>query len=198
MKLTALSLVVTLFGFSSCVEPEKLEVKEGKSTRSHVDTPVGNANNSGIGVKNYLQINNTFAQMTGISSTATDIKNEYEKVYVQLPSTSNPASVSGFNQIATIRLAFAYCDKYVDTKYSALYQENKTEPKVQAVKMIDNFIDIDYVNNQNDKDFLSDVVGIINNSDAIVTGIITTTENNKKLLKLSCTSILSSSYVTMI
>jgi hypothetical protein len=198
MKLTALSLITTLFIVGSCVEPEKLEVAEGEIESAHKDTPVGNANNSGIGVKNYLQINNTFSQMTGVSSTETDVKNEYESVYVQLPSTSNPSSVSGFNQIATIRLAFAYCDKYIASKYSSLYASNRLNPETQAKVMIDEFIDIDYENNPNDKNFLSDVVGIMENADSIVTGTITTTTNNQKLLKLSCTSILSSSYVTMI
>lgn len=198
MKLLTFSLLASVFTFTSCVEPEEVEVASSHSETKTVDSPIGQSNNSGIGIKNYLQLNNTYSQMTGINRANVAVKSEYDKVYVQLPSTSNPSAVSGFNQIATIRLSFAYCNKYIDDNYSSLYRASRTSASDQARSMVDQFIDIDYVNNEDDRGFLEEVTRIISNDDLIVSGSPTTETNNRKLLKLSCTSILSSSYVTMI
>ncbi len=122
----------------------------------------------------------------------TNIANEFAAINTQLPSTSNPNSLNGFNQIASTRLAFAYCDEFVDGRADLVGMNNQSAIN----NMLDGFIDIDQTNPDHQV-LVSELMSIMSDEDSLINDG-NATSKKAKLLKLSCTAILSSSYVTLI
>ena len=63
--------------------------------------------------------------------------------------------------------------------------------------LIEGFIDADIVNNEDHKGLYTNVLAIMNNDDTLINDS-NQTNRKKKLLKLSCTALLASSYVTLL
>ena len=209
MKRHSLLSLLVLVSLASCVEPEVLE--EDLADQNKVDNP-NNSGNPGVppvieeppGVpaeaknsiasKNYLQINNTYSTVTGVPTDQALVLSEFKAIQMQLPTTSNPEALNGFNQIAQTRLAFAYCNEYIDNKigdYSPLPDSNAID------LMLNNFIDVDVINNPAHVALKTNIMAIMSDADALVDdGNVTS--KRRKLLKMSCAAILSSSYVTML
>ena len=186
-KIVTFFLIVPVL--TSCfLEPKK--ISESKSGSSSVNF-TGKVTPSSIGSKNFLQINNTYSSITGISTIRTNT--EYEKLKTQLPSTSNPASLNGFNQIASTRLAFLYCDPYIDENSDVL----SLSIEDLSVKLINSFIDADVENNKEHQSLYENVLAVLNDEDELISE---SDEDIKKIkvAKLACTAILASSYVTLL
>lgn len=66
-----------------------------------------------VGVKNFEQINETMAVLTGIDPTTRDIERTFEELEVQLPSGNDIKSFLAANQVAITKLAAEYCDELV-------------------------------------------------------------------------------------
>ncbi|MBD66907.1 MAG: hypothetical protein CME62_17020 [Halobacteriovoraceae bacterium] len=165
-----------------------------------VTTPPATDDDDGghsVAVKNYLQINNTYSSLTGIPTDFkdqgknVDIKATFDAIVMQLPSSSNPESLNGFNQIAQARLGFAYCDAYMNKNYNSQYA-SLTNSQI-AQKLLDSFLDVDPVANTAHMDFKNEVLAILNNSDSLLS-----TNDKQRLSKMACGAILASAYVTLI
>lgn len=190
MRNKAIILMSVCFALVSCIEPEAKK-KASSGAAAPVSTFTERADSSGVAAKNFAQINNTFATLTGIPMG--DISAEYELIKMQLPSTGSLESLNGFNQIASTRLAFAYCDGFIDLRPDLSAMEND----IAVTNLIDGFIDINPSTNDEHKIMFNELMAVMNNDDSLIND--NNAANRKvKLLKLSCTAILTSSYVTLI
>ncbi len=143
-------------------------------------------------VKNYHQINNTYSQLTGVSTADPAVLDTFNSIKVQLPTTNDPKSVNGFNQIAFLRLAFVYCDSYVSERGNELLSKSNEEI---VQDLLDNFVYLDLAGNPKDRAFKDGLVSIANNED----GFLPAGSNMKeRAAKMVCASILASAYVTTI
>lgn len=198
MKSILLALLV--LNLSSCVQvevtdtsvkPEEAVAGSGKDDDGRSVASLG-MDVAMPAVKNYHQINNTYSQLTGVSTAEPEILNTFNSIKVQLPTTNDPKSVNGFNQIAFLRLAFAYCDSYVSKRGSDLLSKTN-EGVVQD--LLDNFLYLDLAANPKDRAFKEGLVSIANNED----GFLPAGSNMKeRAAKMVCSSILASAYVTTI
>lgn len=189
MKMKSLNPLLICFTLISCgIDPDP--IKQDGSGEASVEL-VEQVESSGIAAKNFAQINNTYASLTGVS--AGDVSTEYGLIKMQLPASSNPRSLNGFNQIASSRLAFAYCNPYIDGRADLDLLSNE-----DAIKnLLNSFIDVNPEKNSDHKKMFTQLEAIMSDEDSLIN------DNNadrkrKKLLKLTCTAILASSYVTLI
>lgn len=191
MKKSLIFLVISSLTLVSCIEPEAPEV--ASSSKDNDGARIAESvDSSGVAAKNFAQVNNTYSSLTGISMGDTLIASEYAAIKTQLPSTSNPESLNGFNQIASTRLAFAYCDKYVDGRGDL----SGMADSAALDSLLDSFIDIDR-SNPDHKTLISELNEIMKDTDSLISDGNAMSKKTK-LIKLSCTAILSSSYVTLI
>ncbi len=68
-----------------------------------------------IGVKNFEQINETMAVLTGVDPMTNAIRNTYRDLEVQLPTDNSIKSFLAANQVAITKLAAEYCDQLVNS-----------------------------------------------------------------------------------
>lgn len=68
-----------------------------------------------VGIKNFEQINATMSVLTGVSSMNNAIRNTYNDLEVQLPTSNNVKSFLAANQVAITKLAAEYCDALVNS-----------------------------------------------------------------------------------
>ena len=68
-----------------------------------------------VGVKNYEQILNTMAVLTGVSLEDRDIRNTYADVKDQLPTSNDIKSFQSANQVAILKLASEFCNELVNS-----------------------------------------------------------------------------------
>lgn len=190
MKTKIIAFYSLTFLLTSCfLDPKKIdEEKKVESTEKVFGEKV---EKSELAAKNFLQINNTYSTLTGVSTG--EVATEYENLKMQLPSTSNPESLNGFNQIASTRLGFLYCDKYID-KRDDLVKASNAEA---ARNLIEGFVDVDIDNNEDHQALYQNVMAIMNDDDELINDG-NATGKKTKLLKLSCTAILASSHVTLL
>lgn len=189
MKMKGLGYLVLSLSLTSCfLEPDKISDSKSRTNKVRIGEKVAPKS---VAAKNFLQINNTFSSLTGVS--AGDVASEYELVKMQLPSSSNPESLNGFNQIASTRLAFLYCDPYIDGRSDLGSMSNEQASR----NLIEGFIDADIEGNSDHQNLYQNVLAIMNDDDSLIDEN-NQSEKKQKLLKLSCTALLSSSYVTLL
>ena len=68
-----------------------------------------------VGVKNFDQINETMASLTGVDPTSNAIKNTFQTLEVQLPTDNDVKSFLAANQVAVTKLAAEYCNSLLDS-----------------------------------------------------------------------------------
>jgi|GEM_PF-1728044 len=76
-----------------------------------------------IGIRNFAQINDAFAKVTGVAKTTASIRTLYETdLKSALPTTSDIASFLPSHQVAISKLATEYCDVLINdtTKRAAI------------------------------------------------------------------------------
>ncbi len=193
MKTLGLSLTMVLM--FSCIEPDnadniKKEKKKGEVSLKSAQTT------SDLAIKNFLQVNNTYSKLTGISPNEGDILDEYQAIQLQLPSSTDPKTLNGFNQIASTRLAFAYCNEYIDANEDDYNLSSTESNRTELISLSQKFVDFDFNNNNDHKTFLTNLEAILSDEDELVNDA-NAERKKKKLLKMSCAAILSSTYVTM-
>ena len=199
MMIRNIGYIALVFSLSSCfLQPDK--ISESKPAEEEkIEITIGEkVTPKSVAAKNFLQINNTYSSLTGIKGDyrvegSETISDRYELMKMQLPSSSNPESLNGFNQIASTSLAFLYCDPFIDQKEELQSLSNEEASK----KLIESFIDADFDNEEEHKNLYDNVLAILDDEDSLID------DNNSarkklKLLKLSCTAVLSSSYVTLL
>lgn len=67
-----------------------------------------------VGIKNFEQINETMAALTGVNPMTNSVRNTFNDLETQLPTGNNLKSFLAANQVAITKLAAEYCDELVD------------------------------------------------------------------------------------
>ncbi len=210
-------LIFLFVCFSGCVE------NTGEFIEQEVDTsgnPIPNAGNSGgsgqelkkeelisgVHIKNFNQINMSFSKLTGIDRSRTNIVDVMSQILNQLPANNDLNSFTPFHQISITRLAFNYCELFIDEdkEFSALdYGSVSSEDLADA--MIERFLDELPSDEPQKYDVLrKEMLSILNNEDLTDAGKlldesgVDRAELKERLSKMACSIILSSSFVTLI
>jgi Concanavalin A-like lectin/glucanases superfamily len=68
-----------------------------------------------IGVRNFAEISATLSTLTGVSPTATKVRDTYTKVEQQLPTSTVINGFLASHQMGVTQLAVAYCSELVDS-----------------------------------------------------------------------------------
>lgn len=196
MKKQAILLTLVAGLTFSCVEPDEPK-SSGPSGPSEPSGPivVQSIDATPLASKNYLQISNTFSKKTGISTGDPDILSEFNAILMQLPTTSDPTSLNGFNQIAATRLAFAYCDKYADANYDSEYQSLSDADAIK--KLLDKMVDVNLDENEAHQALYENIMKIMSDEDSLVDDG-NPSSKREKLFKMSCAALMASSYVSML
>lgn len=197
MSLTKLSGLLSLLLLVACIEAEPMKKVKGNSDEKKY--VVGEAGkNYGVAAKNFAQINNTYARLTGVS--AGDVSDEFDAVQMQLPSSSNPNSLNGFNQISSVRLAFAYCDEYVDDNGNGRRDQFDSMTDNQVVTfLMDSFGDFNPEQNSDHRIVRDELRAIMADEDDLInTGSSVSNTERRRFIKLSCAALLASSHVTLL
>jgi hypothetical protein len=67
-----------------------------------------------IGLRNFDEINNTMAELTGVDPNDSDIRRMFDELKQQLPSTSDVRTFVSSHQVGIAKLALEYCSEMVD------------------------------------------------------------------------------------
>ena len=179
MKKQALLYSLVMAVSFSCIEPEKPEaISSGEVPAQGANAPIPDASGpTPIAAKNYKQFNNTLSKKTGVSTSQTTVLSEYNAILMQLPTTSDPTSLNGFNQIAQSRLAFAYCDAYMDDKYDSDYKSLSDADLIKL--LLNNMIDVDLVNNESHQALYAHLMSIMSDEDQLVNDNNATSKREK-------------------
>jgi hypothetical protein len=66
-----------------------------------------------VGVRNFAQLNSTFAQLTGIPTNNPAVVSTYQSVQQQLPPINTLEAYSSANHVGVAQLAVQYCDEVI-------------------------------------------------------------------------------------
>ncbi|MGB5324700.1 MAG: LamG domain-containing protein, partial [Pseudomonadales bacterium] len=70
---------------------------------------------SDIGLRNFLEIRESFAQLTAIDSSSSSVSDTYDLVVQQLPSSEDILGFLSAHQMGVTQLAIAYCGAMIDS-----------------------------------------------------------------------------------
>ena len=179
---------------------------DNASTTNDSSTSVSSLEaNDSVKIKNFNRLNMSYSKVTGIHRGTDEVAETLELILNQLPADNELDSFSPFQQISIIRLAFTYCDLYIDENenFSDL-DYSSVENEVIANLLIDNLLDDPPESDPNLYATLkSEVLSTLNNEAGEDVEKFISSDNNasslkKKLTKMSCSLVLSSTFMTMI
>jgi hypothetical protein len=134
---TVTTVVLLLLSYNHCVVNQKTGKNKKSSTQNTIvsETPTSNVSipetiedqntpnpnvittqTVEVGVKNFEQILNTMAELTGVSKDDTQIRNTYEAVEDQLPTSNSIKSFQSANQVAIVKLAAEFCHELLESR----------------------------------------------------------------------------------
>jgi len=176
------------------METKKVSMNDGAGGSEVVNaSDLGPVDTSGVATKNFSQLNNSYSTLTGISMAL--VNDEYQSLKMQLPSTNDVQSLNGFNQISSTRLAFSYCNMFINSKNVSIFTSDTNEQLIQ--NLLDDIVDVDIQGNPEHTELYNHLLDIMTDVDQLIVDG-NSANKKRKLLKLSCTAILASSYVTLI
>lgn len=162
---------------------------------------------TGVALKTFNQYNQTLSKVTEIDSATTAIATEYELIKNSLPSDHAAAAFTSFHQISQTRLAFAYCNNFIDNNAEFKAVNYATVlPQEMTTKLLTKFVGARPMSKFELYDQYNMAILKIMNNDAgmdengspvgelvpTATGATAT----KNLTKLACTAILASTEFT--
>ena len=204
-------LAISMLVFSSCMS------KDG-GKKNNVAAPVETTTStskaflvdeSPVVMKTFNQYNATLAKITGIDPAEKAISDEYEKIKNSLPGDHAAAAFTPFHQISQTRLAFTYCNKFVDfnSEFKA-YNYAALNSKALTKNLLEKFMGSKEILGDEMYEKYEEVLLKIMNNDAglddkgVAVGkllpLATGATLNKNLTKLGCTALLASSEFTTI
>ena len=160
-------------------------------------------------LKTFNQYNATLSKITGIDSAETVISDEYEKIKNSLPGDHSSAAFTPFHQISQTRLAFTYCNSFIDTNsIFKAYDYGVLKSQALTKNLLEKFMGSKEVVGDEVYEKYEEIVLKIMNNDAgldekgisigkllpVAKGAVL----NKNLTKLGCTALLASSEFTTI
>lgn len=209
-----LILIVVLLPLNSCIVNQNLKDVEvieddggGSSNNGHnTDSEESGSEefvaDTSVKIKNFNQLNMTFSKLTGIHRGEEVISETMTSILNQLPANNKMSSFNAFQQISIIRLAFEYCNLYVEdnSDFSTFLATSPTDEQI-ADRLIFNFLPPEMEDNPEQYNVLKDeLVSTLKNeaSSDDVAVFIENSPTTLKLTKMSCTLVLSSSFLTLI
>ncbi|MBM4337490.1 MAG: hypothetical protein FJ108_16510 [Deltaproteobacteria bacterium] len=69
---------------------------------------------AGIGIRDFAQINDSMAELTGVSPTSATVRATYLELQQALPSDSDVEAFVSAHQVGISRLALDYCDALIE------------------------------------------------------------------------------------
>lgn len=209
-------LYLILFFLFSCVgEGEKFKVDEDFSFPGQEEGVISTGDSKksapvesikGFHIKNFNQINMSFSKLTGVPRSRQNVSDVMGQILNQLPADNDLNSFTPFHQISITRLAFTYCEIFVDQdaefnglNYSTISSQEITD------RLISRFLD-DAPDDQPEKyDILKDeLLSTLNNEPDPSAGPLVDSVGvrsdilKRRLTKMACSLTLSSSFVTLI
>lgn len=162
---------------------------------------------TGVALKTFNQYNQTLSKVTEIDSATPAIAAEYELIKNSLPSEHAAAAFTSFHQISQTRLAFSYCNNFIDNNAEFKAVNYATVmPQEMTTKLLTKFIGARPTSKYELYDQYNATVLKIMNNDAgmdengspigelVPTAMGATATKN--LTKLACTAILASTEFT--
>ncbi len=216
-KIAVIALLTIVVGaFTHCVQNSPIGGSSSSSSRAPSSAPVVaptpeqvlNQAQVEVGLKNFEQINYTFAELTGVPVSNGSVASTYSAVEPTLPGDNEVKVLQSSNQVAIIRLAAEYCNQLVtngtftvnkDTIFGAgvFNLAPQAVNKQIVINRITNAFWGEGIIDPVELDFarleLIDVYDDIVFMDAAPTATATTS----KALRGACTAALSSAYVTI-
>ena len=206
-------MAISMLVFVSCMGSKSSSKNQAPASAS-APSPVSTSKSlmvdeSPVVLKTFNQYNATLSKITGIDSAESDISDEYEKIKNSLPGDHSAAAFTPFHQISQTRLAFTYCNYFINTNpvfkaydYAALKSQALTK------NLLEKFMGSKEVLGEETYERYEEIVLKIMNNDAgldekglaigkllpVATGAVL----NKNLTKLGCTALLASSEFTTI
>ncbi len=154
-----------------------------------------------VQVRNFDQIYNTMSRLTNVHPSEAVIGVGTQKIYQefaalksQLPNERDASAFSSFNQIASARLAFMFCNNYIEKNPEFIVLTKEAYIK----HLVENFLG---ENPETFADF-ADVSLILNElldeTSALKYMPSQNSSDLKKRYKVACTALLSSNYILVL
>ena len=161
---------------------------DAEKTPEEILAEVEPSSRNEVVLRSFAQYSGALSALTGVSVGEEPVRLEYDLVKNQLPPSSDSSRYSAFMQIAMTRLAFSYCNIWVDQQDGI----NDLEPEMITSKIMTSFFD-------SDPETLPAVGEIRDNLNSIhkAENLVMNDDQPRKT-KLVCTALLSSSYFTLL
>ena len=201
--------MISIFSFVSCKSNSS-----SKNQSANALSPVSTSKNlmveeTPVVLKTFNQYNATLSKITGIDSAEAVISDEYEKIKNSLPGDHSAAAFTPFHQISQTRLAFTYCNSFIDTNsVFKAYDYGTLKSQVLTKNLLEKFIGSkDILGNEVYEKYEEIVLKIMNNDAGLddqglpIGKLLPVAKGallNKNLTKLGCTALLASSEFTTI
>lgn len=210
-------LTIVVGTFTHCVQNSPIGGSStSSSSRSPSSTPpptpeqVLNTAQVEVGLKNFEQINYTFADLTGVPVSNGQVNTTYAAVEATLPSENEVKILQSSNQVAITRLAAEYCSQLVT---NGTFTASRDAIFTAAVfsQMPANVDQVALINRTTNAFWGAGIIAqaeldvarmeLMNLFDDIVAMEAAGTRNNagttSKAVRAVCTAALSSAYVTI-
>ncbi len=158
-----------------------------------------------VGIRNFRQINDTMAALTGVPRTTTAVATAYATLETQLPDNNDIRTFAGSHQVAISKLAVEYCDAMVESptlsvaaipgfNFAALPAAafNAAGKDLVAKSLLAKFWGTGLESNPNEAETLTMLAALI---DDTVAGKAATAQITKNVVKGICTALLSTGQV---
>ncbi len=209
-NLSVCLLILSIPILTSCVAGGGKKKDDGRASSSpsgkvasNISIPEG-AVDSGLAIKTFNQFNMSLSKLTGIDVSNPSVNGEYLAIRNSLPAGHDPSKFTPFHQVSVTRLAFAYCDSFIDNNS----QFKNLDYDSQNASDITNLLVVKFVGNRTGQnanyfDGISNGLLKVMNNDGGVDevgspiGSLIPNETGRSLkvnlTKLTCTTLLASS-----
>lgn len=155
---------------------------------------------SDIAFKNYAQYNMNLSKATGVDRKR--VIDTFNAVKNSLPSANDPSLFNSFTLLSYTRLAFEYCDIFVDE--GSLFQSTNFATRSSSLlieDLIGHFLIDPAADNLNAYDSIRTELNVIYNDDInpgrkYVADVGSNADKKKRLTKMSCAALLASGHFT--
>jgi hypothetical protein len=187
----------------SCVSGGGEKKDDGRDViTANITIPEGVVD-SGVAAKTFNQFNMSLSKLTGVDVGESSVNAEYLLIRNSLPAGHDPSSYTPFHQVAVTRLAFAYCNVFIDddATFSALNYGALTGAQI-TTQLLNKFIGARTPTNAVYYDGISSELNEVMNNNAGLDDMGTAVGElipngtgaslNINLTKLACTTLLAS------
>ena len=218
MKSLNFTIIMTSLLLTACVGSSSSAPKKKASSTIKNTNPTGGGttptaptpttdSSAGVSLKTFNQYNQTLSKVTEIDSSTEAVATEYELIKNSLPSEHAAGAFTSFHQISQTRLAFAYCNNFIDNNadFKSINFMSAT-PQEMTTKLLTKFIGVRPATKYELYDqYNATLIKIMNNdagldeNDMPIGELVPTATGAlemKNLTKLACTAILASTEFT--